>query len=77
MVNVTIAVPEELKKLLDNHPEINWSEVARQAWWQKAKELDLLDKLTKSSKASDKDVLDLAKLIKKGMAEWHNEQTRS
>ncbi len=69
MVNVTIAVPEELKKLLDNHPEINWSEVARQAWWQKARELDLLNKLTSASKASDKDVLELARMIKKGMAE--------
>lgn len=74
MVNMTIAVPGELKKLIDAHPEINWSEVARQAWWQKARELELLNKLTKTSKASDKDVLDLAKLIKKGMAEWHNEQ---
>ena len=41
MVNVTIAVPEELKKLLDAHAEINWSEVARQAWWKKARELEL------------------------------------
>ena len=77
MVNMTIAVPEELKKLLDSHPEINWSEVARQAWWQKARELELLNKLTKSSKASDKDVLELAKVIKKGITEWHDEQNRS
>lgn len=76
MVNVTIAVPEELKKLLDTHPEINWSEVARQAWWQKARELDLLNKLTSASKTDDKDVLELAKIIKKGMAEWHSKQNR-
>ncbi len=77
MVNVTIAVPEELKKLLDSHPEINWSEVARQAWWQKARELELLNKLASASKASDKDVLDLAKMIKKGIAKWHDQQSRS
>ena len=77
MVNITIAVPEELKKMLDSHPEINWSEVARQAWWQKGRELELLNKLTTASKASDKDVLDLAKMIKKGMAEWHNEQSKA
>lgn len=77
MVNVTIAVPEELKKLLDTHPEINWSEVARQAWWQKARELELLNTLTKASKAKDKDVLELAKLIKKGMADWHSETGRA
>ena len=72
MVNVTISVPEDLKKLLDKHPEMNWSEVARQAWWQKARELELLNQLTKSSKATDKDVLDLARVIKKGIADWHN-----
>ena len=77
MVNVTIAVPEDLKKLLDKHPEMNWSEVARQAWWQKAKELELFNKLTKSSDVSDKNVLELAKTIKKGMTEWHNQQTRA
>ncbi len=77
MVNVTIAVPDELKRLLDKHKEMNWSEVARQAWWQKVRELELFNKLAKSSDASDKDVLELAKTIKKGMAEWHNQQARS
>ena len=77
MVNMTIAVPEELKKLLDKHPEINWSEVARQAWWHKARELELLNKLTSSSTVSDKEVLDLARMIKKGVSNWHNEQSRS
>lgn len=76
MVNITIAVPEELKQLLDKHPEMNWSEVARQAWWQKARELELFNKLTKSSNISDKDVLDLAKTIKKGMAQWHDQHTK-
>ncbi|MBI5047235.1 hypothetical protein HZC07_05915 [Candidatus Micrarchaeota archaeon] len=76
MVNVTIAVPEGLKKMLDRHPEINWSEVARQAWLQKAQELELLNKLTKSSSVEDKDVLELAKIIKRGVADWHNKQTR-
>ena len=73
MVNVTIAVPEELKKLLDAHAEINWSEVARQAWWKKAKSWNL-NKLTRETNASDKDVLALAKLIKKGIADWHGAQ---
>ncbi|HLD63177.1 MAG TPA: hypothetical protein VI875_04905 [Candidatus Norongarragalinales archaeon] len=74
LVNVTISVPSDLKDLLDKHPEINWSEVARQALFEKARQLEFLDKLTSSSKASDKDVNDLAKLIKKGIADWHNQQ---
>ena len=57
--------------MIDRHPEINWSEVARQAWKEKAQQLELLNKLTIGSKASDKDVDELAKLLKKGIAEWH------
>lgn len=71
MVNVTVAVPADLKGLMDRHPEINWSEVARQAWREKVSRLDLLNQLTASSKASDKDVAALALLIKRGVADWH------
>ena len=35
MVNITLAVPEELKKRMDLFPEINWSEVATQAVFQR------------------------------------------
>ena len=68
MVNVTIAVSEDLKKLLDRFPEINWSEVARQAWMAKIRQLELLNELTKKSHATDKDIEELAAKIKKGLA---------
>ena len=32
MVNVTLSVPEALKKEMERHREINWSEVARRAF---------------------------------------------
>ena len=31
MVTMTLSVPEELKERMETYPEINWSEVARQA----------------------------------------------
>ena len=31
MPTMTLAVPDELKKKMDNFPEMNWSEVARQS----------------------------------------------
>lgn len=31
MVNVTISLPEDLKKKMDVHPEMNWSKVCREA----------------------------------------------
>jgi hypothetical protein len=49
MVNMTLSIPEELHKIMKKYPYIKWSEVARQAIRQKAKDLELLDKLASKS----------------------------
>lgn len=54
MTNVTLAVPEELHKIMKNHPEIRWSEVARQAMWEYARKLELLNSITEKSKLTEK-----------------------
>lgn len=71
MVNMTISVPPHLKATLERYPEINWSEVARQAWGAKARQLELLNTLTSKSKTRDKDIEELAALLKKGIAKRH------
>lgn len=40
MVNITMAIPEELHKLMKKHKEIKWTEVARQAIIRKATEME-------------------------------------
>ena len=72
MANMTISVPDELKAMLERHPEMNWSEVARQAWKSKAEQLELLNRLTARSNATDKDIEELGKLMKKGIAARHD-----
>jgi predicted translin family RNA/ssDNA-binding protein len=67
MANVTLAVPEELRKIMRSHPEIKWSEVARQAMWEYAKKLELMDKVTKKSKLTEKDALEIGKTINAGL----------
>lgn len=37
MVNMTLAIPEPLHKLMKKHSEIKWTEIARKAIEQKAK----------------------------------------
>ncbi len=76
MANMTIAYPDELKKLLDRYPEMNWSEVARQAWKRKAEALELVNRLTAKSKATDSDVEELGRLLKDGMAKRHDEELK-
>ncbi|MFH0715147.1 MAG: hypothetical protein V1847_05325 [Candidatus Diapherotrites archaeon] len=39
MPNMTLAIPLETHKTMKRHPEIKWTEVARQAIEQKAKKL--------------------------------------
>ena len=41
MATLTLAIPEDMKKDLDDCPEINWSEVAREAIRQKLVQLKL------------------------------------
>jgi len=71
MTNMTLAVPEELKKLMDKHSEVKWSEVARQAMWEHAKRLELMDKIVSKSRLTEKEALEIGRKIKKGAARKH------
>ena len=68
MTNITLSIPNGLKKKMEKYPEIKWSQVARKAIEEKIKDLELLDKLTKDSKLTEKDVEEIDKLIKEKMA---------
>jgi predicted translin family RNA/ssDNA-binding protein len=61
---VTLAVPDDLRRKMRNHPEIKWSEVARKAMWEYVNKLDMMDELTKSSKLTEDDALDIGREIK-------------
>ena len=56
MVNMTLSVPEELFKEMQRHPELKWSEVARQAFEMKVRELHWMDKLVEKSILTQEDV---------------------
>lgn len=45
MENMTLSIPEELKKKLAEFKEMNWSAVAREAFLKKTKQLEMLKKL--------------------------------
>ena len=71
MVNMTLSIPEELRKIMKKYPYIKWSEVARHAIWQRAKDLELLDMLVAKSTLTMKDVEELDEIIKEGLAKRH------
>jgi len=68
---MTLAVPRELHLIMKKHKEIKWSEVAREALWNQAKKMELMDKILAKSNLTEKDALDLGSRINKSIAKRH------
>ena len=66
MPSITVNVDDDLKERMENHPEINWSEVTRQAIQEKIETLEVMDELTSESELTESDVQDIADNINKG-----------
>lgn len=66
MPTITVSVDDALKARMEEHPEINWSEVTRQAIREKVATLELMDDLTATSKLTAEDVERIAAEIDEG-----------
>jgi len=71
MPTITLSVPEDLKKEMDESKEMNWSEVARAAIRSKIAQLSILKQITSKSKLTEKDALELGKKINKSLHQRH------
>jgi len=71
MTNMTLAIPEELHKIIKKHKEIKWTEIARQAMWEQARKLELMDNLLSKSELTEKDALEIGRKIKHEIAKKH------
>ncbi len=68
MTTLTLAVPDEMKKKMESFPEINWSEVARQAFMQKIQDMEFLRKFKEKSKLTESDAMRLGKEVSKAVS---------
>ena len=73
MVNMTLALPDELHKIMRRHSEIKWSEVARRALWEYAERLEHMDELVADSKLTPEDVKELDIIVKKALSKRYRE----
>ena len=71
MTNMTLAIPEDLHKIIKKHKEIKWTEIARQAMWEQARKLELMDNLLSKSELTEKDALEIGRKIKREIAKKH------
>ena len=69
MPTITLSVPEDLKKEMDQFNEINWSEVARAAIKNKVSQMRILKEITSKSKLTEKDALEIGRKINKSLHE--------
>jgi len=74
MPTITLSVPDNIKKEMDESKEINWSEVARVAIKTKLAQLRILKAITAKSKLTEKDALELGRKIN---ASLHERYTKS
>ena len=71
MPTITLSVPEDIKKDMEESREINWSEVARVAIKMKVAQLKILKAITAKSKLSEKDAIELGRKINASLHERH------
>lgn len=74
MVSITLSVPKELKQKMDKFEWLNWSALAREAFLNRMKQLEILDKFEKDfekSKLTDEDCLKLGRELRQAISEKH------
>lgn len=78
MANVTVTVPDEFKERMEDHPEINWSQVARQAFedkmidletLEKLKDFEVIDEIASKGELTEEDAKEIAERIDRAMAD--------
>ena len=74
MASITLAIPADLRAKMKQFPEINWSEVARQAILQKTQQLGQLNRLLPRSTLTEQDTIDIGRQIKQRV--WKRHQHR-
>lgn len=72
MSSLTLAIPEDLRVKMKQFPEINWSEVARQAIVEKTRILERMQQLLSKSALTHQDVVTLGRQIKQSAWRKHS-----
>ena len=76
MVSITLSVPEEMKKLMDSFPEMNWSSIAREAIKQRLEMMEKFRKFTANSTMTEEDALELGRKVNAGLAKRYRESMK-
>lgn len=67
MVSMTMGVSAELKKRMNRHPEVRWTDVARAAIQRQLDDLESMEKAASKSRLSEKDLRQIAQKVDREM----------
>ncbi|MBS3068429.1 hypothetical protein J4450_07000 [Candidatus Micrarchaeota archaeon] len=67
MENINVHIPVEVQKIVQKHSEVNWEALARKAITDKARLIQLTEKLVEKSKLKESDIDELDHIIKKAL----------
>ena len=74
MTMISVRIDEERKEKMERHPEINWSEVTRQAIDEKIaalERLERMDEVASMSEATPDDATEIADIVNRGLTQRH------
>ncbi len=63
MANITLYIPDDLKRKMDEHKEMRWSMAIRTIIEQKLGELEEFERLVKKSRLTEKEAMTIADKI--------------
>ncbi len=73
MGTLSVSVPDGLREQMIGLEEINWSAVARKAFEEKIKQIELFKKIVSRSKLTEKDAEEISRKISENMAKRFQE----
>jgi len=65
MATMTLSVPDDLYAVIKHHNEVKWSLIARNAMWEYARKVQILDNILEKSELTEMDADEMASLVKK------------
>ena len=74
MPTITLSVPEDMKRGMDELTFINWSAIAREAFQQKMAEFALLKAIVLKSKLTEKDASSIADKISESLSKEYEKR---
>ena len=73
---ITLSMPDELKKQMDEFKDVNWSAVAREAIKIKISQLILFKSIVSKSKLTEKDALKIGRKINASLHKRFKEENK-